>query len=95
MSISDQSTGKCYQMQISEYAVAGINDRENATQCNLLSIQLHKTMTSKCYQMKITVYADTLNIDRETLSEANCGLCSCGNILNRDFYLVQIIKYKL
>ena len=51
MTLSDQRTGKCYQIQISEYAVAGINDWENATQCNLLSIQLHKTMTSKWYRM--------------------------------------------
>ena len=36
--------GKYYQMLIVEYAVARINDWENATQCNLMSVQLHKQL---------------------------------------------------
>ena len=45
--LANQITGKCYRMQIAKYSVAGIDDWENATQCNFLIIQLHKTMISK------------------------------------------------
>ena len=41
MTLAHQRTGKCYRTQIADYAVAGINDWENATQCNLLRVQLH------------------------------------------------------
>ena len=40
MTLADQSTSKCYWMQISEYAYAVINYWENITQCNFLSMQL-------------------------------------------------------
>ena len=51
MTLSDQRTSKVYQMKMNEYVVAGINDWKNATQCNLMRVQLHKTMTSKWYQI--------------------------------------------
>ena len=48
---ANQRTGKCYQIQINEYAVSEINDWENSNQCNFLSMQLHKKTTIKWYRI--------------------------------------------
>ena len=57
MTLSDQRTGKCYQMQISEHEVAGIIDWGNSAQYSLLIMKLHKAMTIKWYQVLMSVYA--------------------------------------
>ena len=51
IALADQSTGKLYWVQISEYAVAGVNDWQNSNQSNFLGIQLYKAITSEWYRI--------------------------------------------